>query len=139
MRYWIVVVSKDHAQRGIAGGFMQANHGKASGLKRLKPGDWIVFYSPKTMYQNGEPLQAFTAIGQVADEELYQVEMMSGFVPWRRNVTFYDCTETPIKPLVEDLTFIQDKVHWGYRFRFGLFEIPEVDFAQIKGAMLKEK
>ena len=56
------------------------------GLKRLKAGDWIVFYSPKTAYVGGEALQAFTAIGQVKDEELYQVDMSEDFHPWRRNV-----------------------------------------------------
>lgn len=88
MKYWINVVSRDHLQRGIAGGFMQANHGKNTGLKRLKTGDYVLFYSPKTSYQGGEPLQAFTALAQVADDELYQVEMVPGFVPWRRNVTY---------------------------------------------------
>lgn len=135
MNYWINTVSKDHLQRGIAGGFTQANHGKATGLKRMQKGDWVVFYSPKTSYEGGEPLQAFTAIGQVADDELYQVEMMPGFTPWRRNVTFHDCTETPIRPLIDDLTFIEDKTHWGYKFRFGLFQIPEADFRLIQSAM----
>jgi hypothetical protein len=136
MKYWINVVSKDHIARGIAGGFMQANHGKVSGLKRLKAGDWIAVYSPKTAYQGGDPLQAFTAIGQVADDELYQSEVAPDFIPWRRNLTYYDCTEMSIKPLIDDLSFIQDKTHWGYRFRFGLFEIPEADFSRIKDDVL---
>jgi len=136
MNYWVAVVSKDHMQRGVAGGFMQADHGKANRLKRLRAGDWVVFYSPKTAYAGGEPLQAFTAIGQVADDELYQVEMAPDFVPWRRNVTFYDCSAMPIRPLIGDLSFIQDKTHWGFRFRFGLFEVPEADFRLIKDAML---
>lgn len=122
--------------RGVEGGFTQAGHGKNTGLKRLKPSDWIVFYSPKSNYLGGEPLQAFTAIGQVKGEELYQVEMAPGFVPWRRNVEFHDCTETPIKPLIGDLSFITDKTHWGYKFRFGLFEIPDADFKLIKSAMM---
>ena len=46
-KYWITVVSKDHLQRGIAGGFMQANHGKEAPLKKMKEGDWVIFYSPK--------------------------------------------------------------------------------------------
>lgn len=137
MKYWINVVSKDHVQRGVAGGFMQANHGKASGLKRLVAADWVVVYSPKTAHQGGEPLQAFTAIGQVADEELYQFEVAPDFVPWRRNITYYDCNEAPIAPLIGELSFIQDKTHWGYRFRFGLFEVAEADFMHIKNAMLK--
>jgi hypothetical protein len=117
----------------VAGGFTQAGHEKTSGLKRLGAGDWVVFYSPKTSYQDGESLQAFTAIGQVKDDELYQVEMTPGFVPWRRNVDFKECRETPIKPLIGELGFITDRTHWGYIFRFGLFEIPENDlFAKNK-------
>ena len=38
-------------------------------LRKMARGDWIVFYSPKTAYPDGAPLQAFTAIGQVADDE----------------------------------------------------------------------
>ena len=107
-------------------------------LKRLKAGDMIIFYSPKTAYEGGEPLQAFTAIAQVKDDDLYQVEMMPGFTPWRRNVTFLPCVETPIRPLLDDLSFIQDKTRWGYSFRFGMFRIPEPDFVRIQGAMQSE-
>ncbi len=135
MKYWINTISRDHVLRGVEGGFTQANHGKPHMLKRLTAGDWIVFYSPKTNYQDGEPLQAFTAIGRVVDEELYQVEMSPGFVPWRRNVDFQPCTETHIKPMIEELSFIKNKIRWGYMFRFGMFEIPETDFKQIQGAM----
>jgi predicted RNA-binding protein len=135
--YWINTISRDHVQRGVESGFTQAGHGKDTGLKRLKAGDWIVFYSPKTSYKDGETLHAFTAIGRVKDSELYQVEMAPGFVPWRRNVDFYDCVETPIKPLIDELSFIKDKTHWGYMFRFGLFKIPEEDFELIKSAMMK--
>jgi len=135
MNYWINTISRDHVQRGIAGGFTQANHGKATALRRLQAGDWIVFYSPKTKYEGGETLQAFTAIGQVADNELYQVEMMPDFAPWRRNINFKSYMEMSIRPLIDDLSFITDKTHWGYRFRFGLFQIPEADFERIKHAM----
>ncbi len=136
MKYWINTVSRDHVMRGVEGGFTQANHGKPHMLKRLGKEDWIVFYSPKTAFVDGEPLQAFTAIGQVKDEELYQVEMAPGFVPWRRNVEFHDCHKTPIKPLLGDLSFIKDKTHWGYMFRLGMFEIPKEDFELIRDAMI---
>jgi predicted RNA-binding protein len=136
MNYWINTISRDHVRVGVAGGFTQAGHGKNTGLKRLKVGDWIVFYSPQTAYHDGESLQAFTAIGQVKDEELYQVEMAPGFVPWRRNVDFMKCHEVPIRPLIGDLSFIKDKTHWGYMFRFGLFQIPESDFRLIRDSMI---
>jgi predicted RNA-binding protein len=137
MKYWINTISRDHVMRGVECGFTQANHGKPTVLKRLKKGDWIIFYSPKTSYDNSEPLQAFTAIGQVKDEELYQFEMTPDFIPWRRNIDFKKCQEVPIKPLINELSFIKDKTHWGFMFRFGMFEIPEIDFKKIQNGMLE--
>jgi hypothetical protein len=136
MKSWVNTISRDHVQAGVEGGFTQAGHGRASRLKRLGAGDWLVFYSSKTSVEGGERLQAFTAMGQIADDELYQVEMAPGFVPWRRNVNFVDCVETPIAPLIDSLSFINDKKRWGYVFRFGLFEIPQRDFELIKRAMV---
>ncbi len=135
MTYWVNTISQDHVRLAVEGGFTQAGHGKASGLKRLKADDWLVFYSPKTKLRDGESLQAFTAIGRVADDDLYQVEMAPGFRPWRRNVEFVTCAETPIRPLIDQLTFIKDRQRWGYVFRFGLFTIPQEDFERIKRAM----
>jgi predicted RNA-binding protein len=135
MKYWINTISRDHVQRGVAGGFTQANHGKPHMLKRLSKGDWIIFYSPKTAYEDGQPLQAFTALAEVIDDELYQVEMAPGFVPWRCNVRFKPSREVSIKPLIDNLSFITDTAHWGYMFRFGMFEIPVNDFERIVSAM----
>ena len=135
MKCWVNTISRDHVQLGVAGAFTQAGHGKASGLRRLSPGDWIVFYSPKTSLRDGESLQAFTAIGRVADDELYQFEMAPGFVPWRRKVEFLPSVEAPIRPMLDKLTFIRDKQRWGYVFRFGLFEISCGDFEVIRRAM----
>ena len=137
MNCWINTISRDHVERGVTGGFTQAGHGKNSGLKRLKMGDWIVFYSPRTAYADGEVLRNFTAIGQVTDDELYQGEMTPDFHPWRRNITFYDCVPVPIEPFIPELSFIKDKTHWGYMFRFGLFQIPESDFELIRSAMIE--
>ena len=135
MHYWINVVSRDHVQRGVAGDFTQANHGKPHMLRKMAKGDWIIFYSPKTAFQDGEPLQAFTAIGQIADDGPYQAEMAPDFHPWRRAVGFKPCREAPIRPLIEKLHFIEDKVHWGYKFRFGVIQIHEDDFLTIYRCM----
>ena len=104
MTNWINTVSRDHVERGVRGHFTQANHGKPNMLRKMARGDWVVFYSPRTVHPDGEPLQAFTAIGQVADDEPYQVEMSDDFHPWRRNVDFLTCTETAIKPLIVNST-----------------------------------
>ena len=135
MTYWINTVSRGHVLRGVAGGFTQANHGKPQMLRRMAKDDWIVFYSPKTDYPEGDPLQAFTAIGRVTDDEVYQEDLDPEFQPWRRRVEFLPCQETPIRPLIEDLDFIERKAQWGYRFRFGVFKIDEHDFEVLRAAM----
>jgi hypothetical protein len=132
MTYWINTVSADHVQRGVAGGFTQANHGKPHMLRKMDRGDWIIFYSPKTTFEHGEALQAFTAIGRITDDEPYQEQPSQ---PWRRAMEFLPCTTTPIRPLLERLEFIIDPQRWGYKFRFGVFRIEEPDFLLIRAAM----
>jgi predicted RNA-binding protein len=139
MKYWITVASKDHIALGVAGGFMQANHGKQAALKRMQTDDWVLFYSPKQTMNGTEPCQAFTAIGQVMDEAIYQYKMSEDFMPWRRHIKFYKNTETPIAPLIDELDFITNKKSWGYPFRFGFLEIPERDFERIRQQMINGK
>ena len=134
MANWINTVSRDHVQQGVRGRFTQANHGKPHMLRQMARGDFIVFYSPRTALNGGEPLQAFTAIGQIADDEPYEA-VTPEFAPWRRNVDFLASNETPIRPLIDDLHFIEDKKRWGNRFRFGVFKIDDADLALIRHAM----
>ena len=135
MRYWINTVSREHVRNGVAGGFTQADHGKNTRLKRLERGDLVAFYSPRTEMRGGEQLQAFTAIGRIADDEPYQVEMTPDFHPWRRRVDFFEATETPIAPLIDQLDFIRDKQRWGFPFRRGLFEVERPDLERVAAAM----
>jgi len=138
-RYWVVVVSKDHIQNGIRAGIIQANHGKSAPLKRMQVGDGLLCYSPKVEFGGNEKLQAFTAIGRVTGGEVYQYNMGNGFIPYRRDVEYFDGVEVPIQSLVPALTFIKNKQSWGYLFRFGFFEIPQVDFDLIASQMLTKK
>lgn len=69
--YWIGVVSRGHAQIGVKGGFIQLNHGKKAPVARLRAGDGLAIYSPRTNYPDGGPLQSFTAIGVVSTGEIY--------------------------------------------------------------------
>lgn len=134
-QFWIGVVSREHVLRGVAGGFIQLNHGKRAPLQRLRPGDGLVMYSPRTSSPGGDALQAFTAIGMVDTGETYRVTMSEDFEPYRVDVTFYPSREAPIKPLVERLSFIRSKTHWGAAFRFGYVKVPQADFAFIADAM----
>ena len=133
--YWIGVVSRSHVQIGVKGGFVQLNHGKKAPVQRLKAGDMLAMYSPRESYPDGPALQAFTAIGTILSGEVYQVEMSPEFKPYRVDVEFAACATAPIKPLVEYLSFIKSKTHWGAAFRFGYIKVPEADFALIADAM----
>jgi hypothetical protein len=134
-QFWIGVVSREHVQRGVQGGFIQLNHGKKAPVQRLRAGDGLVIYSPRTAYPDGEPLQAFTAIGVVITGEVYQVAMAEDFKPYRVDVRFLNGRETPIKPLIERLSFIRDKTHWGAAFRFGYLKVSAEDFNLIAESM----
>jgi predicted RNA-binding protein len=131
-RYWIIVASREHVMLGVAGGFAQAGHGKRSGLARMHAGDRIIYYSPKVTYGGDDPLHAFTAIGEVADEEIVQVGMSPDFRPFRRKVKYLHTGTVEIGPLINDLTFIRNKKSWGSTFRFGFLEIRQPDFERIE-------
>ncbi|RYY34432.1 MAG: EVE domain-containing protein [Sphingobacteriaceae bacterium] len=137
-QYWIIAVSKDFLQHGIKGGYMQANDGKDTILGKLEKGDWLIFYSPKEVNGSDKALQAFTGIGQVADDEIYQSEP-GDRKPYKRNVTFYKCEDVSAESIINQLNFIENKQGWEKVFRFGFFEIPKADFEIIKNAMLKGK
>jgi len=133
--FWIGVVSRSHVQVGVKGGFVQLSHGKKAPLQKLRPGDGLIMYSPRTSYPDGEVLQSFTAIGVITSGHIYQVEMSPEFRPYRVDVKFLKCREAPIKPLIDKLSFIKNKTHWGASFRFGQLKILAWDFNLIAKAM----
>ncbi|PHV13309.1 EVE domain-containing protein [Chitinimonas sp. BJB300] len=135
MRYWIGVVSHDHVLRGITGGFCQLCHGKSGPLGRMEPGDWLIYYSPSEHMGEAGSCQRFTAIGQIQDADAYPVEINADTY-YRRNVAYRPCREVPVRPMIEQLTFIRNKQRWGAAFRFGHLEIGQNDFELIARAML---
>jgi EVE domain len=134
-KHWIVVATAEHVARGRATGFIQAGHGKAQPLRRMRPGDGVVCYSPARTFRGNDRLQAFTGIGTIKDGVVYQVDVGGGFHPFRRDVDFLDATEAPIAPLLDVLDLTKGRSNWGGRFRFGLIEITARDFKRIAGAM----
>jgi hypothetical protein len=134
-RYWIAAVAQDIAVRGIAGGFAEAGYGKAGPLERMRAGDGFAVYSSRTATPQGPPLQAFTAIGRVRTGVVYRAEGGAGPGPFRVEVHYFPAAPAPIRPLVDSLTFIRNKAHWGAAFRFGFVKIAPDDFALIATAM----
>lgn len=136
-RYWIIIASKNHVLQGVSEGFAQANHGKSWPLKRMKTGDGVIYYSPKLEPGGKVPCKCFTAIGQVIGDEVYEQDMGNNFTPSRRKMQYLRAKDVSVVPLINSLSFIKDKKHWGAIFRFGIISIPKEDFALIATAMAK--
>ena len=134
-RNWVAVASAEHVRIGRSNGFMQVSHGKAAPLRRIHPGDRVVYYSPTNALGGKDKLQSFTAIGIVKDGVPYQVDMGGGFCLFRRDVDWRTAEEATIKPLIGSLQFTATRSNWGFQLRFGLFEISEHDMAMIAVAM----
>jgi hypothetical protein len=133
MTAWLGVVSRAHVQRGVAGGFAQLCHGKAQPLRRMRPGDWLIYYSP-TIEMGGAPLRSFTAIGQVEGAEIFPYDMGGGFVPNRRDVRYVDAKEVALDMIKERLE-ICARPNWGMALRRGHLPLGASDFATIAAAM----
>lgn len=108
---------------------------KSSTVAQDEAGDWLVYYSPRMEMGGGEPLQAFTAIGRVIDDRVYEYAMSATFVPYRRNIEYVPCREAGIKGLLDRLAFTRGQRNWGYPFRTGHFGISREDFLIIAEAM----
>lgn len=146
MRFWLAVVHRDHVRRGVEQGIAQVNHGSKAGVAKLQPGDGLVFYSPRDVAapadgRDGTSLQAFTAIGRVADGDPWQAApMMMGdrgeVSPWRRRVEYLDgVVDAPIAPLLSELELTRATPNWGWIMRRGLLEVTAHDFALISREM----
>lgn len=135
-KYWIITASKEHVKNGAQGGFAQACHGKSKPLKKMKKGDFVIYYSSKEYFDKKNKCQKFTAIGQVKSDDVYQFEMTPEFCPFRIDINFLESNDISIIPLINELEFIPNKQKWGYPFRWGILQINEQDFQLISNLML---
>ena len=127
-RFWIGVVSKEHVLRGVEGGFCQVCHGKKAPLNRMKKGDYLLYYSPKYQMNDQEKLQAFTAVGKILDDTAYQVEMFESFVPFRRDVSYYQ----PVKDCpIEQVRQYPQWRQYVSQLRYGHLEVSKDFFLYV--------
>lgn len=137
-RNWIAVACAEHARRGCATpqqGYMQVCHGKRAPLQRMAPGDRVAYYAPTVTMGGKDTCQRFVSIGLVQPGEPYEFSMGGGFVPFRRDVAYVPAQEASILPLLDAFEFVEDRARWGYKFRFGLFQVVEADMQLIASAM----
>ncbi|SEB86843.1 EVE domain-containing protein [Paramicrobacterium humi] len=137
IRYWLGVVQRDHVREAVRLGIGQLNHGSRDDIARLAEADGLVYYSPREEI-DGEPLRAFTAIGRVADADVYSADRLAGAAArhWRRRIDWYrPAVEAPIRPLRDHLEFTRNKRNWGMQLRRGVLELSRHDWDVIREAM----
>jgi predicted RNA-binding protein len=115
--------------------FAQAGHGRKDLMSKPAKGDWIVYYAAKDNFDNGQPLQQFTAMGRVTDTKPYQPDNRSGFRPYRPDVHYTTLHPADIRPLIPALNFMKNKKRWGLYLISGFREISKEDFERIAAAM----
>lgn len=130
---WLGVVSAEHVRRGVSLGIAQIGHGKRAGLARMKEGDTLVYYSPVERLGDRTPLRQFTAIGTIADDEIWQADE-GNFKPFRRRIRY-----EPTRPVsVEDLKSVlrlTSAPNWGYQLRRGLIPLDIADVDVLRACM----
>jgi hypothetical protein len=132
---WIAVISADHAAEAARGGFFACSHGDGRAAARPANGDRFAFYAPRERFGEGEPVQAFVALGRILDEAP-SPRMIGGFEAQVRRAAYEPVAPAPVRPLLPRLHFVRDKgSHWGMAFRRGRFAVSEEDFALIEAAL----
>ena len=134
VRYWIGVVASDHARHAIDKGICAFAKGTRSAIAKLSEGDRFAYYSPKTGFMSGDPVQAFTALGTVIDTTPFEHDW-DGHQIWVCRAAYAALPHTSVRPLLPSLAFVTNKDKWGMAFRRGMFEIGEADFDRIEAAM----
>ncbi len=134
MAYLIGVIHAAQMEIAKSKGIVAFSKGREAAVRNLDIGDRVLFYSPKSDF-DGEPVRAFTAHATVTGEAPYEIEFMAGARGFVRDAKFDEVREVPVKPMLEELSFIKNPKHWGMAFRMGKFSIPEGDYRLIANAM----
>jgi hypothetical protein len=133
MNAWLGVVSAEHVRRAVALGIAQIGHGKRAGLSRMHAGDTLIFYSPVERFGDGIPLQHFTAIGEIADDEIWQADE-GGFRAFRRRVHYAHTAPVDLRSVLDQL-HLTAEANWGYKLRRGLVPLDGHDVNVLRSVM----
>ncbi len=137
--YWLAVAPQEEIEAAVTGGYCQIGEGRWETLAKLDEGDWIVFYAPRLSRKGRRPVQAFLAIGEIADVAPWSLHGRHGpdatRPPFRRRLRTMNATPAAVRPLLDALGFVRDADNWGKFFRQGLRHISRQDFVTIAEAL----
>ena len=132
---WIGVAAARHVAVAVRDGFAMFAHGRHDAAKRILPGDRVIYYSPREGIRDGAECRRFTAVGVVEPGEPAERLMTPGQTGWYRRMHWLDARPADVYPLLDSLSFVTDRQHWGMCFRKSLFRVNADDFSRIAAAM----
>lgn len=135
-KYWLAVAPVEHVISAVEEGYCQLVSGKDIPLRRMEKGDGLIYYSSTKSLKNATAVKAFTAIGFIADNEIYTYKVTNYFHPFRRNVVYFKrAKRVEMDGLQTRLQFVDNNLRYSYKFRYGHLEISEGDFRLIADKM----
>jgi len=132
---WIAVAWDEHLRLGRSNGFMQVSHGKSAPLRRVEPGDRVVFYSPTDAFRGKDKLQSFTAIGVVKEGRSISSRHGRRILPVPSGCHLANGRGDTDPDACRAAGVHEGNRNWGYQLRSGLAEISELDMLRIVRAM----
>lgn len=135
-QFWIAVVHHAMVKTMQEHSFAAFSHGKRSAADKLNTDDEVIFYAPRSEFE-GAPVQAFVALARIAIGEVEERPFPgTDLTTWARPARFVaNVHEVPVKPMLEELSFVSNPRYWGMAFRRSLFRIERPDFELISRAM----
>ncbi len=109
---WVAVISADHAAAAARDGFFACSHGDGRAAARPANGDRFACYAPRERFGEGEPVQAFVALGRILDDAPAP-RMIGGFEAQVRRAAYEATGRAPVRPLIPRLGFVATRAATG--------------------------
>jgi EVE domain len=131
----VAVISADHAAQAALDGFFACSHGDGRAAARPSRADRFAYYAPRERIDEGDPVQAFVALGEILDDAP-SPQMVDRFEAQVRRTAYAPVGHAPIRPLLDRLALTRGRgSHWGMAFRRGLVTVGAEDLAVIEAAL----
>ena len=132
--YFVGLAERVHVDMMRSDGVVVLGIKNDAGMRRTKPGDRVVYYSPKEA-PDGAPLRSFTGLAEVVGVTPFEWPGENPTIWARRADWIGHAKDVPIKLLLESLDFIKNPANWGFYLRGSYRKIGGRDYARISEAM----
>jgi len=141
---WIVTVSEDNLQETLKHNLIGLPERRRNLLKRVRPGDTVVFYIGKKRAGYGGPTASVSQFGPIAEvtgEEFFSDVPIWGsrgrdVFPSRLPISLVSEGRVNAADVIPHLSFIQ-KSRWGLYFLTGIRELSEEDYKTLVASITK--